>query len=150
MAHHIQALCHASPAGENPPGEGLPLHGWSLAGGFTHPYFSSPSPAGRFSPLHPKIHSPPLLCGRVSGLYPRGSESLEPQDDCSSGHPLACFQPSLGSTDRTANVRPGGHRPVREPLGAAGCLHPAHSSEQVLLSGCCKPTSSKLSVIRDR
>lgn len=53
-------------------------------------------------PLHPKIHSPPFLCGWVSGLHPRGSGCLEPQDVCSSGHPLAHFQPSLGSTNRTA------------------------------------------------
>lgn len=53
-------------------------------------------------PLHPKIHSPSFLCGWVLGLHPRGSECLEPQDVCSSGHPLAHFQPSLGSTNRTA------------------------------------------------
>ena len=54
IAQHIQGLCHAPPAGENPPGEGLPLHSSSLVRGFTHPHFSSPSPAGWFSAPTPQ------------------------------------------------------------------------------------------------
>ena len=65
------------------------------------------------------------------------------------GMPSPTSSPHWAPLTRRHDVRPGGHRPIRAPLGAAGCLRSAHSSGQALLTGCCKPTSSKLSVIRD-